>query len=115
MSAFYQIELESEFTYLLSYLLAIFPRIPCVQFKVIFCQLFLFLIQVLKPAFNEALEEEVDRWTRNYVDVNGLARKLLEAERANKRLREELAKAKKALSKARYMATLLFDKSYCQP
>ena len=71
--------------------------------------------KVLKPAFNEALEEEVDRWTRNYVDVNGLARKLLEAERANKRLREELAKAKKALSKARYMATLLFDKSYCQP
>ena len=57
-------------------------------------------IKVLKPAFNEALEEEVDRWTRNYVDVNGLARKLLEAERANRRLREELAKAKKALSKA---------------
>ena len=56
--------------------------------------------KVLKPAFNEALEEEVDRWTRNYVDVNGLARKLLDAERANKRLREELAKAKKALAKA---------------
>ena len=46
------------------------------------------------------MEEEVDRWTRNYVDVNGLARKLLDAERANKRLREELAKAKKALAKA---------------
>ena len=42
----------------------------------------------------------MDRWTRNYVDVNGLARKLLEAERANKRLREELAAAKRALSKA---------------
>ena len=34
------------------------------------------------------------------MDVNGLARKLLDAERANKRLREELAKAKKALAKA---------------
>ena len=52
---------------------------------------------MLKPAFNEALEDEVDRWTRNYVDVNALARKLLEAERANRRLREELAAAKKAL------------------
>ena len=34
------------------------------------------------------------------MDVNGLARKLLDAERANKRLREELTKAKKALAKA---------------
>ena len=43
------------------------------------------------------LEDEVDRWTRNYVDVNALARKLLEAERSNRRLREELAAAKRAL------------------
>ena len=39
----------------------------------------------------QLLQEEVQRWTHNYIDVNGLVRKLLNAERANKKLREELA------------------------
>jgi hypothetical protein len=37
------------------------------------------------------IQEEVQRWTHNYIDVNGLVRKLLNAERANKKLREEIA------------------------
>ncbi len=36
------------------------------------------------------LREEMGRWATNYIDVNNLVRKLLEAERANKRLREEV-------------------------
>ena len=39
----------------------------------------------------QLLQEELQRWTHNYIDVNGLVRKLLNAERANKKLREEIA------------------------
>ena len=38
---------------------------------------------------NEHLQEELQRWQNNYVDVNSLVKKLLEAERANRKLREE--------------------------
>ena len=40
---------------------------------------------------SELLKEELNRWSQNYIDVNELVKKLLEAERANKRLREEVA------------------------
>ena len=40
---------------------------------------------------SDLLKEEITRWTQNYVDVNSLVRKLLEAERANRKLREEVA------------------------
>ena len=43
---------------------------------------------------NEMLRDELERWMDNYVDVNALVRKLLEAERANKKLREEVAMLK---------------------
>ena len=33
---------------------------------------------------NEHLQEELQRWTNNYVDVNSLVKKLLDAERANR-------------------------------
>ena len=39
---------------------------------------------------SELLRDEMSRWHQNYVDVNGLVKKLLEAERANRRLREEV-------------------------
>ena len=39
----------------------------------------------------QLLQEEIQRWTHNYIDVNGLVRKLLNAERANKKLREEIS------------------------
>ena len=39
----------------------------------------------------DLLKDELDRWNQNYVDVNALVKKLLEAERANKKLREEIA------------------------
>ena len=44
----------------------------------------------------EWLREEVTRWEHNYIDVNSLVKKLLEAERANKRLREEVASLREA-------------------
>ena len=40
---------------------------------------------------NEHLQEELQRWQNNYVDVNSLVKKLLEAERANRKLREEVS------------------------
>lgn len=40
---------------------------------------------------NDLLQEELDRWTNNYIDVNALVKKLLDAERANRKLREEIA------------------------
>jgi hypothetical protein len=44
-----------------------------------------------KKFYENCLQEELQRWTHNYIDVNGLVRKLLNAERANKKLREEIA------------------------
>ena len=38
---------------------------------------------------NDLLQEELDRWSNNYIDVNALVKKLLDAERANRKLREE--------------------------
>ena len=32
------------------------------------------------------------RWSQNYIDVNNLVRKLLDAERSNRKLREEVAR-----------------------
>ena len=43
------------------------------------------------PCRNELLQEELDRWMKNYIDVNALVKKLLDAERANRKLREELS------------------------
>jgi len=39
----------------------------------------------------ELLFEELDRWSNNYIDVNALVKKLLDAERANRKLREEIS------------------------
>ncbi len=39
----------------------------------------------------DMLQEELSRWTNNYIDVNSLVKKLLEAERANRKLREEMS------------------------
>ena len=36
-------------------------------------------------------QEELDRWSNNYIDVNALVKKLLDAERANRKLREEIS------------------------
>ena len=44
---------------------------------------------MLKFFRNELLQEELDRWLKNYIDVNALVKKLLDAERANRKLREE--------------------------
>ena len=40
---------------------------------------------------NDLLQEELDRWSNNYIDVNALVKKLLDAERANRKLREEIS------------------------
>ena len=48
----------------------------------------------LKFFRNELLQEELDRWLKNYIDVNALVKKLLDAERANRKLREELSNLK---------------------
>lgn len=40
---------------------------------------------------NDLLQEELDRWANNYIDVNALVKKLLDAERANRKLREEIS------------------------
>ena len=52
------------------------------------------LIIMLKFFRNELLQEELDRWLKNYIDVNALVKKLLDAERANRKLREELSNLK---------------------
>ena len=49
---------------------------------------------MLKNFRNELLQEELDRWLKNYIDVNALVKKLLDAERANRKLREELSNLK---------------------
>lgn len=49
-----------------------------------------FLLQTTNTRSSDYLREELNRWSNNYVDVNNLVRKLLEAERANKKLREDL-------------------------
>uniref|UniRef100_A0A0K2T3M1 GBD/FH3 domain-containing protein n=1 Tax=Lepeophtheirus salmonis TaxID=72036 RepID=A0A0K2T3M1_LEPSM len=51
---------------------------------------------------SDLLKEELNRWSQNYVDVNGLVKKLLDAERANRKLREEIAVLKE---KNRHMET----------
>jgi exonuclease I len=42
-------------------------------------------------ARSDLLQDELERWTNNYIDVNSLVKKLLEAERANRKLREEMS------------------------
>ncbi|QQP49434.1 Uncharacterized protein FKW44_010110, partial [Caligus rogercresseyi] len=51
---------------------------------------------------SDLLKEELNRWSQNYVDVNGLVKKLLDAERANRKLREEISLLKE---KNRHMET----------
>ncbi|TRY74025.1 hypothetical protein TCAL_01540 [Tigriopus californicus] len=53
-----------------------------------------FLLQTTNTRSSDYLREELNRWSNNYVDVNNLVRKLLEAERANKKLREDLSQLK---------------------
>lgn len=43
---------------------------------------------------SKLLQEELERWSQNYIDVNNLVKKLLDAERANRKLREEVSKLK---------------------
>ena len=40
----------------------------------------------------QMLHDELERWNQNYVDVNNLVKKLLDAERANRKLREEVSR-----------------------
>jgi hypothetical protein len=56
----------------------------------------------LQPSKNETLKKELDRWNKNYIDVNGLVKKLLEAERANRKLREELSDLRQNRVRNRY-------------
>ena len=45
-----------------------------------------------QQAKGDLLKEEISRWNQNYIDVNNLVKKLLDAERANRKLREEVAR-----------------------
>ena len=49
------------------------------------------LLSPVKDNRNDLLQNELERWAKNYIDVNALVKKLLDAERANRKLREEIA------------------------